>query len=34
MQQAPDCDMMLAHDNDLVAINKIGHDTVSGLFEL
>ena len=31
MQQAPDCDMMLAHDNNLVAINEIGDSTVSGL---
>jgi hypothetical protein len=31
MQQASDCDMVLAHDNDLVAINGIGHGTVSGI---
>ena len=31
MQQAPDCDMVLAHDSDLLAINGIGHGTVSGL---
>ena len=31
MQEAPDCDMVLAHDNDLVVINGIGHDSVSGL---
>jgi hypothetical protein len=29
MQQAPDCDMVLAHDNDLVAINGLGDGTVS-----
>jgi hypothetical protein len=31
MQQAPDCDMVLAHDDDLVMVNGIGHGTVSGL---
>jgi hypothetical protein len=31
MQQASDCDTVLAHDNDLVMIKEIGHDTVSGL---
>ena len=31
MQQAPDCDMMLVHDNNLVEINGIGHETVSEL---
>ena len=34
MQQAPDCDMMVVHDNNLVGINGIGHDTVSRTFEL
>jgi hypothetical protein len=29
VQQASDCDMVLAHDNDLLAINGIGDDTVS-----
>jgi hypothetical protein len=31
MQQASDCDMVLAHDDDLVTIDGLGHDTVSGL---
>jgi hypothetical protein len=31
MQQASDCDAVLVHDNDLLAINGIGHGTVSGL---
>jgi len=30
MQQASDCDMVLAHDDDLVKIDGLGHDTVSG----
>ena len=29
MQQASDCDMVLAHDDDLMTINGIGHGTVS-----
>ena len=29
MQQAPDCDMVLAHDDDLVKIDGLGHDSVS-----
>jgi hypothetical protein len=29
MQQASDCDMVLAHDDDLASINGIGHGTVS-----
>ena len=29
MQQASDCDMMLAHDDDLVMIDELGHDAVS-----
>ena len=33
MQQAPDCDMMLAHDDNLVSINGIGHDSVSKLLK-
>ena len=31
MQQASDCDVVLTHDSDLLAINGIGHGTVSGL---
>ena len=31
MQQASDCDIVLAHDNDLVTIAGFGHDTVSRL---
>jgi hypothetical protein len=31
MQQAPDCDMVIVHDNDLATINGTGHSTVSGL---
>ena len=31
MQQAPNCDTVLAHDNDLVTIKEIGQGTVSGL---
>jgi hypothetical protein len=37
MQQAPDCDMVLAHDDNLVTINGICRDndpgTVSKPFE-
>ena len=29
MQQASDCDMVLAHDDDLLKINGLGHDSVS-----
>ena len=29
MQQAPDCDMVLAHDDDLVRIDGLGNDSVS-----
>ncbi len=29
MQQASDCDMMLAHDDDLLKIDGLGHDSVS-----
>ena len=31
MQQAPDCEMVLAHDDDLATIDGLGHDTVSRL---
>jgi hypothetical protein len=31
MQQAPDCDKILVHDDDLLMIDGIGHGTVSGL---
>ena len=31
MQQASDCDKTLVHDDDLLMIDGIGHDTVSGL---
>jgi hypothetical protein len=31
MQQASDCDVVVVHDNDLVVINGIGHETVRGL---
>ena len=31
MKQAPDCDMVLAHDDNLVTINGFGHDAVSRL---
>jgi hypothetical protein len=34
IQQASDCDLMLAHDDDLVSIDGLGHDTVSGLLKL
>ena len=30
MQQASDCDMVLAHDDDLVKLDGLGLDTVSG----
>ena len=29
MQQASDCDMVLAHDDDLVNIDGLGQDSVS-----
>ena len=29
MQQTSDCDMVLAHDDDLVKIDGLGHDSVS-----
>jgi hypothetical protein len=29
MQQASDCDMVLAHDDDLMKIDGLGHDSVS-----
>jgi hypothetical protein len=31
MQRASDCDIVLAHDDDLVTIDGLGHDSVSGL---
>ena len=31
MQRAPDCDMSLVHDNDLIKIYELCHDVVSGL---
>jgi hypothetical protein len=31
MQQASDCDMVLTHDDDLVTINGLCYDAVSGL---
>ena len=31
MQRASDCDMVLAHDDDLVMIDGLGRDTVSRL---
>ena len=31
MQQAPDCDKILVHDDDLLMIDGIGHGAVSGL---
>jgi hypothetical protein len=31
MQRASDCDMVLTHDDDLVTINGLGYDAVSGL---
>ena len=31
MQQAPDCDKILVHDDDLLMIDGIGHGTVSEL---
>jgi hypothetical protein len=31
MQQASDCDKILVHDDDLLIIDGIGHDTVSRL---
>ena len=30
VQKASDCDMVLAHDDDLVKIDGLGHDSVSG----
>jgi hypothetical protein len=33
MQQASDCDMVITHDDDLVTINGLGHDAVSGLWK-
>jgi hypothetical protein len=29
MQQAPDCDMVLTHDDDLLKIGGLGLDSVS-----
>ncbi len=29
MQRAPDCDMTVVHDEDLVKIYEFGHDAVS-----
>ncbi len=29
MQRAPDCDMILVHDEDLVKIYEFSHDSVS-----
>jgi hypothetical protein len=34
MQQASDCEMVLAHDDDLVTFGGLSHDAVSGLFEV
>jgi hypothetical protein len=31
MQQASDCEMVIAHDDDLLKIDGLGHDAVSGL---
>ena len=31
MQEASDCDMVLAHDDDLMKIDGLGHDSVSGV---
>lgn len=31
MQSAPDCDMSLVHDDDLIKIYELCHDVVSGL---
>jgi len=33
MQKSPDRDMVLIHDDDLQTIDRIGDDTVSGIFE-
>jgi hypothetical protein len=33
MQQASDCDMVITHDDDLVTIDGLGHDAVSGLWK-
>lgn len=30
MKRAPDCDMVLVHDIDLVLIDELSHDAVSG----
>jgi hypothetical protein len=30
MQKAPDCDMVLIHDDDLEKLDGIGKDSVSG----
>ena len=32
MQQASDCDIVLAHDDDLLTVDGLGHDSVSGRF--
>ena len=31
IQQASDCDKILVHDNDLLSVDGIGHETVSEL---
>ena len=31
MQKAPDCDMVVVHDDDLLMIDGLGCSTVSGL---
>ena len=33
MQQASDCDKILIHDDDLLMIDGIGHETVSGALD-
>ena len=33
MEEASDCDMVLAHDDDLANIDGLGHNSVSGFFE-
>ena len=33
IQQAPDCDKILVHDDDLLMIDGIGHGIVSELLE-
>ena len=33
LHQVSDCDMVIAYDGDLVAVDRLGHDSVSGLLD-